>query len=58
MQHDATEDPLRSMIVDRVTRDDGRYLIYYSWPAADAEDGPPQPDDDRSAGDRPDGADV
>jgi hypothetical protein len=36
MHDDATDDPLRSMAVDRVVRDDGRYLIYYLWPDADA----------------------
>lgn len=52
MQHDATDDPLRSMVVDRVVRDDGRYLIYYGWPdadrtqeaSADTDDHPTAPD--------------
>lgn len=39
MEHDATDDPLRSMVVDRVVRDDGRYLIYYEWPDAVPDDG-------------------
>jgi hypothetical protein len=38
MEHDATDDPLRSMVVDRVVRDDGRYLIYYDWPDAVADE--------------------
>jgi hypothetical protein len=25
------DDPLRSMRAERVERDDGRYLIYFSW---------------------------
>lgn len=35
MQADASDDPLHTMIVDRVERSDGRYLIYYGWPEAD-----------------------
>jgi hypothetical protein len=40
MQDDATDDPLRSMAVDRVVRDDGRYLIYYRWPDGDPDADP------------------
>lgn len=45
MHPDAPDDPLRTMMVDRVERSDGRYLIYYSWPAADspAPEDPPDP---------------
>ena len=42
----STEDPASTMLLERVRRADGRYLIYYSWPDADAGQG-----DDR--GDRP-----
>jgi len=35
MHPEAPDDPLRMMIVDRVERSDGRYLIYYSWPDAE-----------------------
>ncbi len=41
MHPDASDDPLRTMIVDRVERSDGRYLIYYGWSVADS----PAPDD-------------
>ena len=27
------EDPLRALVVDRVDRGDGRYLLYYRWEA-------------------------
>ena len=36
------DDPLRSMRAERVERDDGRYLVYFSWDA-------PQPDRDPRA---------
>ena len=32
-------DPLRRMRVERVTRGDGRSLIYYSWPEEPPETG-------------------
>ncbi|HEX2221402.1 MAG TPA: hypothetical protein VHK06_02655 [Candidatus Limnocylindria bacterium] len=31
------DDPLRSMRAERVERDDGRYLVYFSWPAPGGE---------------------
>jgi hypothetical protein len=34
------DDPLRSMRAERVERDDGRYLVYFSWDA-------PEPDPER-----------
>jgi hypothetical protein len=30
-------DPLHTMRAERVERDDGRYLIYFSWPVAVAD---------------------
>lgn len=49
MQAEGTDDPLRTMRVDRVTRSDGRYLVYYEWPAdggeAPEEEGPQETDD-------------
>ena len=47
MHPEASDDPLRTMIVDRVERSDGRYLIYYSWP--DAEGSAPAVPPDRNA---------
>jgi len=35
MHPETPDDPLRMMIVDRVERSDGRYLIYYSLPDAE-----------------------
>ena len=29
---DPADDPLRTMVVEEVIRDDGRYLVYYRWP--------------------------
>lgn len=29
---DSAGDPLRTMVIDAVLRDDGRYLVYYGWP--------------------------
>jgi len=26
------DDPFHDLVVERVDRDDGRYLLYYSWP--------------------------
>ena len=46
----AEEDPFRALVVERAERDDGRYLLFYTWPpAADAEREPRTraPDDDR-----------
>lgn len=37
MPPEVTDDPLHTMTVERVMRPDGRYLIYYDWPAADEE---------------------
>ena len=31
------EDRVRRFVVERVVRDDGRYLLYYSWPDAAAD---------------------
>lgn len=36
MAPDAPGDPLRELMVDRVERADGRYLLYFRWPAADS----------------------
>lgn len=36
MARDARGDPLRELVVDRVERADGRYLLYYRWAAADS----------------------
>lgn len=34
----AEDDPFRDLVVERVERDDGRYLLFYTWPpSADAE---------------------
>ena len=41
---DESDDPTRSMVVERVRREDGRYLIYYDWPGATAGDGPERDD--------------
>ena len=35
-QSPADNDPFGGLTVDRVTRDDGRYLLYYSWPQPSA----------------------
>ena len=35
------------MTVERSVRDDGRYLLYYSWPDPDVE--PVEPDGDSAA---------
>ena len=32
------EDRVRQFVVERVVRDDGRYLLYYSWPVSAAAD--------------------
>ena len=32
MEPEPTEDPLHALVAEAVTRADGRYLIYYSWP--------------------------
>jgi hypothetical protein len=29
---DTAGDPLKTMVVDEVIREDGRYLLYYDWP--------------------------
>ena len=45
----AEDDPFRALIVERAEREDGRYLLLYTWPpAADAEREPRTraPDDD------------
>jgi hypothetical protein len=51
------DDPLRSMRAERVERDDGRYLVYFSWPAPEGERHAPSepvsrdsPDDARESG--------
>lgn len=38
----APDDPLRGLVVDRVQRADGRYLLYYRWPHSES---PPLPPD-------------
>jgi hypothetical protein len=38
------DDPVRTMTVERTRKDDGRYLLYYSWPTDDAERPEPEPD--------------
>lgn len=35
---DLPQDPLATMSIERVRRPDGRSLIYYEWPRAEAED--------------------
>lgn len=37
MDAPAQDDPLRTMTVERVTRPDGRYLLYFSWRAPDEQ---------------------
>lgn len=31
-------DPFEDLVVDRVARPDGRYVLYYRWPPADIAD--------------------
>jgi hypothetical protein len=31
-------DPFEDLVVDRVDRPDGRYVLYYRWPPADVAD--------------------
>lgn len=33
----APEDPLRALVVERMGRADGRYLLYYRWPGRDSD---------------------
>ena len=42
-QSPADNDPFGGFTVDRVTRDDGRYLLYYSWPEPSATDAAGEP---------------
>lgn len=37
---DANDPLVRAMRIERVERDDGRYLLYYSWPEDRVEQGP------------------
>lgn len=32
LHSEAPDDPVRTMTVERSVREDGRYLLYYSWP--------------------------
>lgn len=48
---DAPDDPVRTMTVERSVRDDGRYLLYYAWPVAAADDVEGEPDADAAATD-------
>jgi hypothetical protein len=41
MEPEPTEDPLRTLLAEEVTRGDGRYLIYYGWPPETGEAAPP-----------------
>ena len=49
----APDDPLRELVVERVERPDGRYLLYYRWPQSESPvtplevtgDDPPQDED-------------
>jgi hypothetical protein len=41
------DDPFRDLAVERVDRDDGRYLLYYTWPRPTDEE--PEPDPRRPA---------
>lgn len=43
MEPAPTDDPLRALVAEEVTRADGRYLIYYGWPTG--TDAPPAPTD-------------
>ena len=50
---DPVDDPvLRDLRVEHVTRADGRYLLYYSWPAGGEADAPR--DEVPSSASRPD----
>lgn len=37
MDQPSDGDPLRTMTVERVTRADGRYLLYFTWPESEPE---------------------
>lgn len=48
MKTERTDDPLRTMTVERLEREDGRYLIYFAWPSPDeapSEDPTGEPED-------------
>ena len=51
LHSDAPADPVRTMTVERSVRDDGRYLIYFSWPDAEADDAERQPEPDAPGAD-------
>lgn len=52
MEPAPTDDPLRALVAEEVTRADGRYLIYYGWPAeADDAASPTDRAEEREAGD-------
>ena len=51
LHSDAPDDPARTMTVERSVRDDGRYLLYYSWPVVEADGGTGEPDPDPTAND-------
>jgi hypothetical protein len=40
------QDPPREPILERVERADGRYVLYYAWPEADADPEAAVPDAD------------
>jgi hypothetical protein len=44
LQSDPPDDPVRTMTVERTVRDDGRYLLYYSWPDAGGDAVEPERD--------------
>jgi hypothetical protein len=46
---DGPEDLFAGLRVDRTTRDDGRYVIYFSWP----EEGPPPSEEAADAASAP-----
>ncbi len=46
-ERSARSDALGTFTVERVTREDGRYLLYYAWPESPAAD---DPDDQAESG--------
>ncbi len=45
LHSDAPDDPVRTMTVERSVKDDGRYMLYYSWPTAETHDAEPDADE-------------
>lgn len=53
MDEHADDDPLHTMTVEHVTRPDGRYLLYFTWPPSEGDPGTP-PEASGASGAEPD----